>query len=453
MQYEKLFRAQSVWKSIFSLAVPSVIVILVMILYNMTDMFFVGQLGDIRQVAAVSVVSPLFSLSAAVATMLGSGGTALIAKALGSNDKKQAKIYASLCFWGAAGFGILIAIGLLLTRKTILPVLGASDEVLQFAEAYMGICAMGVPLMLASTTLGSIIRAEGAVKEGMAGNMAATLLNMVLEPLFILVMDLGVAGAAAATVLGNLAGTLYYIYYIRKKAAVLNISIPLAVQSPGALLDILALGLPNALSSILSGFASTFSNRLLGNHGTDAIAAMAAAGKMAMLISMIQMGICMGIQPLLAYNYGARDLPRLKEILQKAALLTAGLGVFTGAACYFGRGIVIGMFLKEALAAEMGEQMVVYLVLGSPVIGIYYLGTNFLQASGNAVLATVMSVLRQGVLLIPFLYLFHRFWGLGGIAAAYTAADLAAAVIASLFLLKQYRRLSADTEKNMQNYE
>ena len=451
MQYEKLFRVQSVWKSIFSLAVPSVIIILVMILYNMTDMFFVGQLGDTRQVAAVSVVSPLFSLSAAVATMLGSGGTALIAKALGRDDKKQAKVYASLCFWGAAGSGILIAMGLLLARKAILPVLGASEEVLQFAEAYMGICAIGVPLMLVSTTLGSIIRAEGAVKEGMAGNLAATLVNMVLDPLFILVMDLGVAGAAVATVLGNLTGTLYYIYYIRKKAVVLNISVRMAAQSPSALFSILALGLPNALSSILSGFASTFSNRLLGNYGTDAIAAMAAAGKVTMLISMVQMGICMGIQPLLAYNYGAKNLPRLKEILQKVSLLTAGLGVLTGAACYFGRRMVIGMFLKEALVAKMGEQMVVYLVLASPMIGIYYLSTNFLQASGNAVPATVMSVLRQGALLIPLLYLFHSLWGLGGIAAAHTAADLASAVLGVMFLLQQYRRLLADTETNMLN--
>lgn len=447
MQYEKLFCTQSVWKSIFSLAIPSVIIILVMILYNMTDMFFVGQLGDAGQVAAVSVVSPLFSMSAAVATMLGSGGCALIAKALGGNDKKQAKIYASLCFWGAVGFGILITAVLLFAKKAILPVLGASEDILHYAESYMSICASGVPLMLASTTLGTIIRAEGAVEEGMAGNMAATLVNMVLDPIFILVMGLGVTGAAVATVIGNLVGTLYYVRFIRRKAVILNMNIHLAKQNPSALLAITALGMPNALSSILSGFASTFSNRLLGNYGTDAIAAMAAAGKVTMLIGMIQMGICMGIQPLLAYNYGAKDIPRLKETLQKVSILTVIVGSLSGGFCYICRHPVIGMFLKEADVAGMGEEMVIFLVLASPVIGIYYLSTNFLQASGNAVLATVMSVLRQGALLIPLLHLLHSLLGLEGIAASYTLSDLLSVLLGTVFLLWQYRRLTGEAGK------
>ncbi len=343
MQYEKLFRRQSVWKSIFSLAIPSVIIILVMILYNMTDMFFVGQLGDYNQVAAVSVVGPLFSVAAAVATMLGSGGCALIAGALGSDDIKRAKTYASLCGWGSVGFGLLITVVLLLTKNAVLPLLGATEEFLPYAESYMGICALGVPFLLASTTLGTIIRAEGAVRQGMTGGMIATLTNMVLDPLFILVMGMGVAGAAVATVIGNIVGTLYYAYFMWKKATVLNMNAHLAGKNFRLLFQILALGMPNALSSILSGFASTFSNRLLGTYGTDAIAAMAAAGKTTMLIAMLQMGICIGIQPLLAYNYGAKDIPRLKEVIQKVAVLTIGVGIVTGGFCYLCRHQIISI--------------------------------------------------------------------------------------------------------------
>lgn len=446
MQYEKLFRTQSVWKSIFSLAVPSVTIILVMILYNMTDMFFVGQLGDYNQVAAVSVVSPLFSLSAAVATMLGSGGCALIAGALGSDDMERAKAYASLCGWGSIVFGLLITVVLLLARKAILPALGATEDILAHAEAYMSICALGVPFMLASTTLGTVIRAEGAVRQGMIGNMAATLVNMLLDPLFILVMGMGVAGAAAATVIGNIAGTSYYICFMRKKALVLNMDIHLAGKNVQMMLQILALGMPNALSSILSGFASTFSNRLLGRYGTDAIAAMAAAGKTTMLIAMLQMGICMGIQPLLAYNYGAEDIPRLKEVIQKVVVLTIGVGTITGGLCYLCRHQIIGMFIKDAVVARQGENLVLFLVIASPIIGIYYLGTNFMQASGKALLATVMSLLRQGALLIPFLYLFHALIGMPGIAAAHMAADLLSVLTGGLLLFRQYDCLVKETE-------
>ncbi len=447
MQYEKLFRTQSVWKSIFSLAVPSVIIILVMILYNMTDMFFVGQLGDTRQVAAVSVVGPLFSLSAAVATMLGSGGCALIAKALGSDHMQKAKAYASLCFWGAIGFGIVIGAALLSAGKAILPVLGAMEEILPYAGIYLYVCALGVPFMLASTTLGTIIRAEGAVKEGMVGNMAATFVNILLDPLFILVFGMGVAGAAAATVIGNLVGTLYYVYFMRKKAVVLNMSIRLAAKNRKELFSVILLGMPNALSSILSGFASTFSNRLLRGYGTGAIAAMAAAGKTTMLIGMIQMGICMGIQPLLAYNYGAKDIARLKEIIQKVSILTISVGAMTGGFCYFCRSQIISMFIKESSVAVMGEEMVLFLVIASPVIGLYYLSTNFVQASGCAVPATVMSVLRQGILLIPFLYLFHGLMGLSGIAVAHTAADILSVAVSMLLLFRQYRMLVKKVEE------
>ena len=417
-----------------------------MILYNMTDMFFVGQLGDYNQVAAVSVVSPLFSLSAAVATMLGSGGCALIARALGSDDIKQAKAYASLCGWGSIGFGLLITVVLLLAREMILPALGTTEDILSYAEAYMSICALGVPFMLASTTLGSVIRAEGAVRQGMIGSMAATLVNMLLDPLFILVMGMGVTGAALATVIGNIVGTLYYAYFMRKKATVLNMNVHLAGKNFRLLFQILVLGMPNALSSVLSGFASTFSNRLLGNYGTDAIAAMAAAGKTTMLIAMLQMGICMGIQPLLAYNYGAKDILRLKEVIQKASLLTIGIGTVTGGFCYLCRRPIIGMFIKDAAVARLGEELVLFLVIASPIIGIYYLGTNFMQASGKALLATVMSLMRQGALLIPFLHLLHALMGMTGIAAAHMAADALSVVLGAGLLFHQYGCLVRETE-------
>ena len=258
---------------------------------------------------------------------------------------------------------------------------------------------------------------------------------------------MGVAGAAAATVIGNLVGTLYYVYFMRKKAVVLNMSIRLAAKNRKDLFAVILLGMPNALSSILSGFASTFSNRLLRGYGTGAIAAMAAAGKTTMLIGMIQMGICMGIQPLLAYNYGAKDIARLKEIIQKVSILTIGVGAVTGGFCYFCRSQIIGMFIKESSVAVMGKEMVLFLVIASPVIGLYYLSTNFVQASGCAVPATVMSVLRQGILLIPFLYLFHGLMGLSGIAAAHTAADILSVAVSMLLLFRQYRMLVKKVEE------
>ena len=305
MKNEALFRTGSVWKSIISMAVPSIIIILVMVLYNMADMFFVGCLGDTAQVAAVSVVGPVFSILSAVATMLGAGSSAIIARCFGAGEIEQGKTCSSLCFWSSFFLGVLVSIGLLVSRVPLLGVLGSNAEFFPYAERYLQVLALGAPLFILSNSMAMLVRAEGAVKEGLIGNLLGTLVNCIFDPLFILVLNFGVSGAAAASVLGNLVATGCYLRYIVKHGTVLTIDLRPALKKPQMLGEMLAIGLPNGISSLLAGFASSFSNRLLVTHGTAAVAAMAAAGKTTMIISMIAMAICMGCQPLLAYSYGA----------------------------------------------------------------------------------------------------------------------------------------------------
>lgn len=284
--------------------------------------------------------------------------------------------------------------------------------------------------MLFATSHGSLLRAEAAIKDGFIGNMAGTVTNLILDPILIMGLKLGVFGAAAATVVGNLVATAYYLRFIFRKACILNLVPANALRCPKALLGILALGLPNAMSSILSGSASIFSNNLLLTYGYNAQAAMGAASKVTMFVSLIQMGICMGVQPMMAFNFGARNISRLKEILRKLAVLTIGFGVAATTLCSLARNALVGLFLQNPEALAMGEQMVVWLLLAGPLLGIYYLSSNFLQASGNALAATVVSVLRQGLLLIPALYLMHNLLGFVGIAVAHTVADVTAALVA-----------------------
>lgn len=453
LKSQELFENKPVWTAVFFMAVPSCITILVMFFYNMADMFFIGQLGDTAQVAAVSVVSPVFSLAAAAATMLGIGGCSVIAKAAGEEKIEDAKTYGSLCFYAAAVFGVICTIVMLIASNSVLGLLGANAEIFVYAKDYMRILALGAPMMLLSTTLGSLLRADGAIKEGLIGNMTGTILNIILDPVFILVLGWGVKGAAAATLLGNAVSTVYYVIYIQKRGQTLSLKLSCAIRKPKSLLHIIAVGMPNGISSILSGFAATFSNNLLVVYGTNAVAAMAAASKATMIIAMIQMGICMGVQPMLAYNYGARNISRLKEILRDLSILTVVIGFAAAAGCILARDTLIEMFLKDAAAAQMGKQLVVYLVLASPIIGFYYLGTNFLQAAGNAVTATVVSLLRQGVLLIPFLFLMNHLMGFLGIALAHTLADGISTVVAAMAMYIQYKILKKKLEKKENHYE
>lgn len=435
MKNEALFRDKPVWTAIFSLAIPSCITILIMTIYNMADMFFVGMLGDTAQVAAVSIVSPIFSLVMAAATMLGAGGCSVVANAIGAGKKEDAKTYSSLCCMASVILGVTCSIVMLSATTPILNLLGANKDIMDSAYTYMRTLAVGVPFMLFSTGFASILRAEGAIKEGLIGNMIGTVLNIVLDPIFIIVIQKGVAGAAIATVIGNVVSSVFYLYFIVRKASVISLNPRDAMKNPLGLFHILAIGLPNGISSVLAGLASTFSNNLLVGYGTDAVAAMAAAGKAVMVITMIHMGICMGVQPLIAYTYGAKNGKRMKEILKKMALLTFGIGTLTTVICFIAKHALIGLFIKDVSAASIGESLVIYLVLASPFMGIFYLSTNFLQASGKALFATIISALRQGGILLPCLYLMEHFIGFTGIAVAHTIADFSSVIIAAISII------------------
>ena len=448
MGNEKLFKDKPVWSAIFSLAVPSVLTILIMVIYNMADMFFIGMLGDDTQVAAISVVGPVFSLATAVATMLGAGGCAVIARFMGAGEKENARSVGSLCIWGAIVFGFVFMLAMQLGTAPILRYLGATEDMMAYSSAYMRTLSLGSVLMLFSVVMASVVRAEGMILPGMLSNMAGTITNILLDPIFILALKLGVVGAAAATIIGNAVSSGLLIFFILKKSVILTFSPKPALRRPLLFFHTAAIGLPNGISSVLSGLASTFSNRILRVYGSGMIAAMAAAGRGTMVITMIQMGICLGVSPLMAYNYGAKNTARIKEILIKTAILTVCFGLVSTAGCYIGRNTLISLFLKDAANTEIAKKMMFWLLIASPLLGFYYLSSNFLQAAGNAFLATLISVLRQGALLIPCLYIMHAIFGLTGVAVAHTVSDIVSVIIAAVLLFVQYGNLKRSINRD-----
>ena len=196
------------------------------------NMFFVGCLGDTAQVAAVSVVGPVFSILAAVATMLGAGSSAIIARCFGAGEIEQGRICSSLCFWTSFFLGVLVSIGLLVGRVPLLGMLGSNAEIFPYAERYLQVLALGAPFFILSNSMAMLVRAEGAAKEGMIGNLLGTLVNCIFDPLFILVLNFGVSGAAAASVLGNLVATACYLRYIVKHGTVLTVDFRPALKKP-----------------------------------------------------------------------------------------------------------------------------------------------------------------------------------------------------------------------------
>lgn len=438
---EILFRESTVWNAIFTMAIPAMVNIIVMQLYNMTDMFFIGQLGSSAQIAAVSISSPVFTMMMAFGSMIGGGGCALIARTIGESDFEKVRLYSSLCCWGSVCVGIFFAAGVLLFLEPILNLLGANQEIWDHARTYLGILTVGAPVMIFTISMGNIARSEGAVKESMTGNLISTITNVVLDPLFILAFRWGIAGAAAATIIGNLAGAGYLVRYILGKGSILSLSFKSAFSAPGELRKIIAIGLPNGISSILSSVSQTLANQLLVTYGTVAVAAMAASGKSTTMIAMIQMGICIGVQPLMAYNYGAKNMLRIRETIWKLAVLTFYFGLCSTVFCLWNSEAIIYMFLKDPAALDLGIRMVNLRVLTGPFLGLYYISSNFLQASGNAKLSMLVSLLRQGILFIPLIYVMNTFFGVTGNICAHIVADFLAALVGVILAVRQYHFL------------
>lgn len=438
----KLFESDNLWAAIFKMVGPALIAILVMLVYNMADMIFVGQTGQTAQVAAVSVVGPVFSMIMAVAMLISGGGTVLISRDLGAKDMEHAKMVASLCVWGAIIFGILAGAIIMAANGPLLKFLGATSDMELYAKQYMLILAGGAPFLMVTNMLGQVLRAEGAVKEGLIGNLTGTMINIILDPVFILVFHMGVVGAAIATVIGNVVATLYYVYYMKKKAIVLNARPVYALKQPLFIFSVMALGLPNAVSTMLSGFANSFANQLLSKYGSDSIAANAAAGRVNLIIIMVLMGICMGAQPLLAYNYGAGNIKKLAGVMKRLIILAVAIGAITTVFVIALRKPVIALFLKDTAVASMAEGILMIIMMSSPFLGFFYLATNFLQATGKAMYATIISALQKGLLLIPSLFILEYLYGFMGIRLAYVVADFGAVIISCIFMAVGWRNIN-----------
>ena len=221
---QDLMSSMKVSRAVAKMAIPSVISSLVTVVYNMADTFFVGQTGDPLQVAAVSLTNPIFILMMAFANMFGMGGSAVLSMALGEKNEKRAKNASSFVTWASLLVGVAFAFVLVAGMNPVLALFGADQQTYEFAKGYTLHIAWGAPFIIWSAAASFVVRAEGASREAMVGSMIGTIANIVLDPIFISVLDQGTAGAAIATSIGNILASIYYLWYFLKKSQVLSIS-------------------------------------------------------------------------------------------------------------------------------------------------------------------------------------------------------------------------------------
>lgn len=443
MTAEAYMRTAPAGKVLARMCLPAMGIMLVIVLYNMTDLFFVGMTGDSAQLAAVSLAGPVFSALSGLGALVGAGGSTAAAMALGEGDANQARRVSGFCCYAALALGAAFALGAALFRLPIARWLGAEGESLGHTADYILILALGAPAVLFSNVFSNVIRADGSALQAMAANMLGTVLNVVLDPVLILWFHMGVSGAALATVAGNAGACLYLIWVMNRKGGTYALSPRWFPLGQGVGLRVLALGCPMALNTLLMSASSAFSNQLFAGYGQTVVAACGVAGKLPMLISMLGMGVAMGIQPALSYNYGAGDFKRIRRL----AGWTAAVGlilcaVLTGLCAAFGE-VFLPAFSQDVGVLECGKRLLAAALISCPASGLYHLASALFQSADRVGWASIISVVRHGALGIALAWLGERWFGLVGLAYSGAAAELlatAVCVLASGLFLKDMGR-------------
>ena len=439
MDEHELMGKMKISKAVAKMAIPSVISSLVTVVYNMADTFFVGQTGDSLQVAAVSLTNPIFILMMAFANMLGMGGSAVLSVALGEKNELRAKKTSSFVTYASLIIGIVFAAVLIIFMNPILTLFGANEQTCEFARGYTFHISYGAPFIIWSAAASFIVRAEGASREAMIGSMIGTIANIVLDPIFISVLDQGTAGAAIATTIGNVLASAYYLWYFLKKSRVLSIHWKHFTVKEGILKRTCFSGLPTAIFSALMSVSTIVLNQLLVVYGNDPVGAIGIVFKANMFITFLQMGLANGVQPLLGYNYGSGDMARFQGVERYTKKCCLVAGVIATVLYFVLREPIIRLFISDEGVVSYGVEMLVAYMLSGPVIGILFVNMNCMQSVGHAFPATVLSVLRQGILLIPLLYLLRALFGLNGVILGQSVTDYIAVVL-SIFLWRKIRR-------------
>ena len=432
----ELMARLKVSKAVATMAIPSVISSLVTVVYNMADTFFVGQTGDPLQVAAVSLTNPIFILFMAFANMFGMGGSAVASMALGEQNQKRMKQVSTFITYASLAVGILFALVLVGFMQPILSIFGANEETYALARGYVFHISYGAPFIIWSAAASFVVRSEGASKEAMIGSMIGTIANIVLDPVLISGFHLGAAGAAVATTLGNILASLYYLWYFVKKSNNFSIGIRNFTCRYGIFSGICSCGLPTAIFSTLMSVSTIVLNQILVAYGNAPVAAIGIVFKANMFITFLQMGLANGVQPLLGYNFGSGDKKRFQDIAAYTKKCCIVIGILATLLFFVFRRQIIGLFIQDEEVIMYGVRMLIAYMLSGPVIGILFMNMNCMQSVGKAFWATILSVLRQGVLLIPLLFLLNALGGLTGVIYGQALTDYIAVILSVLMWRK-----------------
>lgn len=433
---QELFARAPIPRAYFKMALPVVLSMLVSLVYNMVDTWFIAQTQNTALVAGVSLCAPMFTLMVAMGDIFGLGGSSLISRLLGQGEEKRVRHVSAFCSYGAIVWGVLVGALMLIFRQPILHLLGASSDTMDSAMAYYSYLALGAPAIIFTLVPSNILRTEGMAVASMVGSITGALVNMILDPIFIFGLNMGAGGAALATVLSNVVSAALLMVLLVAKSQRLSMRLRDCPVQRTELREILVIGVPASITNLMQSFAMTLTNRFLLPYGTENVAALGIALKVNMIVMLIMVGFAFGAQPLLGYNYGANNRKRLRGILKFDVLVQLAFSVVMTVVFLIFAPQIIRIFMSDSGVMQAGSRILRCMVITMPLMGIILVCTTLFQAAGKAMPAFLLSISRQGVALLVCMVVLSAVFGLYGVILAQAAADVASVILA-LVLLKR----------------
>lgn len=421
-------------RAIFVMAMPVVVGMMVQVLYNLVDTYFIGKLGDPNQLAAANLAMPVFVLMMAIAGIIGTGAASYISRCLGEENKEQAEKTL------ATGVFLCFLIGLTATLlgvaflKPLVSLLGASSETFPYAYTYVLVLIIGTIPLMCNYAIGQLLRSEGDAMGSMFGMFLGTVLNIALDPLFIFVFKMGVGGAAIATVLGNTASLLFYLFRYTSAKSMLNIRPKLISFEKTIMREIFTIGIPASVSQAFMAISMTVLNNTAAGYGDVVVAGLGVSLRIITIGTFIFMGIAAGCQPLIGYNYGRGNLKRVQSVIINGMGITTLIGIMLGSLIWVFARQAIGIFSSIEEVQNWGMIILRALVISLPFAGAQMLITVTVQAMGKAIPSLLLSISRQGLVFLPLLFLLNRLFGFNGFIFAQPTTDILMLVISIIML-------------------
>lgn len=445
----ELFESMPIPKAVVTLSVPSVISSLVMVIYSLADTFFVGMMNDPVQNAAVTLAAPLLLAFNAVNNLFGIGSSSMMSRALGRKDYDTVYRSSAFGFYASLICSLLFSLLYGVLQSPILVMLGANAETMQATADYLfWTVLLGSAPSILNVVLAYLVRAEGSSLHASIGTMCGCLLNIVLDPIFILPwgLNLGAAGAGCATCLSNTVACLYFFVLLFVKRGKTYVCIKPSMFRPSKQIvkGVCGVGIPASIQNLLNVTGMTILNNFTSAYGSDPVAAMGIAQRVNIVPFQIAMGFSQGIMPLISYNYTSGNIKRMKKTFMFTAKISLGFILAVMLTFVFAAEPIISMFMKNESIVAYGAAFQRGFCFALPFLCIDFLALGVFQSCGMGMRSFIFAVVRKIVLEIPALFVLNWLFPLYGLAYAQFVAELILGTIAVVVLVRMFRRLERE---------